>query len=119
MSHESKSAFLIKAKESGFKTYLYFICTKDPSININRVNIRKNKGGHDVEDNKIVSRYYKSLELLSQAFLNADRAYIFDNSSDNQMQNVLVEKNGDDVEIYVDEIPEWIQIYLLDKLNIE
>src|SRR5690606_35095113 len=119
MSHESKVSFLNKAKHNGFKTYLYFISTKDPSININRVNIRKIKGGHDVEDNKIINRYYKSLELLSQAFLNADRAYIFDNSSDNQMQNVLIEKKGDDVEIYVDEIPEWVQIYLLDKLNTE
>lgn len=119
MSHESKVAFLNKAKEKGFKTYLYFISTKDPSININRVNIRKIKGGHDVEDNKIVNRYYKSLELFSQAFLIADRAYIFDNSSDNQMQNVLIEKNGNDVEVYADEIPEWVKIYLLDKLNTE
>lgn len=119
MSHKSKVAFLQKARENGFKTYLYFISTKDPEININRVNIRKVKGGHGVADNKIVDRYYKSLELLSQAFLNADRAFIFDNSSDNKMQNVLIEKNGEDVDIYVDEIPEWVQFYLLDKLNTE
>jgi len=119
MSHESKVSFLNKAKNKGFKTYLYFISTQDPSININRVKIRVSKGGHDVYENQIVNRYYKSLELLSQAFLNADRAYIFDNSSDDQMQKVLIEKNGDDVEVYADEIPEWVQIYLLDKLNTE
>jgi len=119
MSHPSKISFLTKAKEKGFKTYLYFISTKDPSINIDRVHIRKSKGGHDVEDDKVKKRYYNSLELLSQAFAKVDRAYIFDNSSENQGQNVLIEKNGDDVEIYADEIPEWIQIYLLDKLNTE
>lgn len=117
MSHESKVSFLNKAKDCGFKTYLYFIGTKDPSINVNRVAIRKSKGGHDVEEIKILERYYKSLELLSKAFLNVDRAYIFDNSSDKGMQNVLVEKNGNNVDIYVEDIPEWVQYYLLDKLE--
>lgn len=45
MSHPSKVSFLKKAKENGFKTYLYFISTQDPSININRVKIRVSKGG--------------------------------------------------------------------------
>ena|SRR5690554_4595392 len=33
MSHESKVNFLRKAKQHGFATYLYFICTRDPWIN--------------------------------------------------------------------------------------
>ncbi len=56
---------------------------------------------------------------MSQAFINADRAYIFDNSTDNLFQKVLVEKKGNYVEIYSDEIPEWVQIYLLDKIEKE
>lgn len=117
MSHESKISFLKRAKSEGFKTYLYFIGTKDPSINIDRVRIRKSKGGHEVADDKIVKRYHRALDLLAQAFINVDRAYIFDNSSDDEMQNILIEKNGDHVEIYVDEIPEWVQLFLLDRLN--
>lgn len=119
MSHKSKVCFLKKAKAKGFKIYLYFISTRDPSINVDRVRIRKNKGGHDVDENKIINRYYNSIELLSQAFVNADRAYIFDNSTDNQVQNVLIEKKGNHVEIYSEEIPEWVQIYLLDKIEKE
>src|SRR5690554_522289 len=119
MSHQSKVSFIKKAKTKGFKTYLYFISTSDPSINVDRVRIRKNKGGHDVDENKIVNRYYNSIELLSEAFLNVDRAYIFDNSTDNHFQNVLIEKNGNHVQIYSDEIPEWIEIYLLDKIGRE
>ena len=119
MSHQSKVSFIKKAKTKGFKTYLYFISTSDPSINVDRVRIRKNKGGHDVDENKIVNRYYNSIELLSEAFLNVDRAYVFDNSTDNHFQNVLIEKNGNHVQIYSDEIPEWIEIYLLDKIGRE
>lgn len=58
MSFPAKVAFLKKVKEQGFKTYLYFICTSDPSINSNRVQVRVEKGGHDVQADKIESRYY-------------------------------------------------------------
>lgn len=119
MSHSSKISFLEKAKRKGFKIYLYFISTQDPSINVNRVKIRVSKGGHAVDKDKIEKRYYHSMELLSEAFLNADRAFIFDNSTDTREQRVLVEKNEDEVKIHTDEIPEWIQIYLVDKLNTE
>ena len=118
MSHPSKVSFLKKAKENGFKTYLYFISTQDPSININRVKIRVSKGGHNVEEDKIQNRYYKSMELLCDAFLNADRAYIIDNSTDN-VKNVLVEKKGKNIKIYSDEMPEWVQVYLLEKIEKE
>lgn len=64
MSHSSKIDFLKRTKEKGFKTYLYFICTQDPEINVIRVKNRTLKGGHDVPDEKIVKRYYKSLELI-------------------------------------------------------
>ena len=118
MSHPSKVSFLQKAKKKGFKTYLYFISTQDPSININRVKIRVSKGGHNVDEDKIQSRYYKSMGFLYDAFLNADRAYIIDNSSDN-VRNILVEKKGKNIKIYSDEIPEWVQVYLLEKIEKE
>lgn len=115
MSFPAKVAFLKKVKEQGFKTYLYFICTSDPSINSNRVQVRVEKGGHDVQADKIESRYYKSLALLADAFLAADRAFVIDSSIDEERM-ILVEKNGDDIEIFSNEIPQWIQMYLLDKI---
>ncbi|MGG7035418.1 MAG: hypothetical protein ACI7YS_09530 [Flavobacterium sp.] len=115
MSHPSKLQFLEEVKEKGFKTYLYFISTSDPSININRVKNRVSKGGHDVDASKIEARYYRSMELLADAFLIVDRAYVID-SSVADGRNVMVVKNGDEIKIINDEIPEWIQFYLLDKI---
>lgn len=46
----------------GFKSYLYFICTKDLGINKQRVKNRISEGGHAVSDQKIEQRYYRSLE---------------------------------------------------------
>ena len=80
MSHESKITFLVHAKEKGFRTYLYFIATEDPRINISRVAKRVLKGGHDVPIDKIESRYHRAIGLLSKALNAVDRGYVFDNS---------------------------------------
>ncbi|MGZ8236506.1 MAG: zeta toxin family protein [Methylobacter sp.] len=80
MSSPDKVAFLKKSQERGFRTYLYFIATEDPAINISRVENRVKLGGHPVPQDKIIARYYRSLDLLADAVRYSDRAYIFDNS---------------------------------------
>ena len=110
-SHESKLDFLKLAKKNGFKIYLYFVCTQDPKINISRVKNRVLQGGHDVSADKIESRYYRTLELLSRAFLVSDRAFIIDTSINSG--EIILEKNGANVNILVDEIPEWVNTYLI------
>ena len=114
MSHTSKVDFLQQTKKAGFKTYLYFICTQDPEINIARVHNRVYKGGHDVENKKIKERYYRSLELLYAAFKSADRAFIIDNTG--VSRTVLIEKKGNEIIFHEEHIPEWAAVYLLDRL---
>ncbi len=116
MSHESKVMFLEKAKDLGFTTYLYFICTRDPKINIQRVKNRVLEGGHHVEENKITSRYFRSLDLLCKAFLVVDRAFIIDSS--HKTNEVIMEKQQNDIIIHKDEVPGWIDEYLLRKLKL-
>lgn len=117
MSHHSKVEFLHEAKTKGFKTYLYFICTQDPEINISRVRNRHIKGGHDVPREKIVDRYYRSLELLASAFKLVDRAFVLDNS--NKSRDVIVEKDGKHIFIHNSAVPAWIEKYLFQRLNLE
>src|SRR5690606_23725541 len=50
MSHISKVEFLQEAKRQGFKTYLYYVSTVDPMINIARVKYRVSVGGHSVPE---------------------------------------------------------------------
>ena len=82
MSHPSKVAFLREAQRHGFRTYLYFIATGNPQINVARVRARVRRGGHDVPDDRVIARYWRSLDLLRQAVAHADRSYVFDNSGD-------------------------------------
>ncbi|WP_407303331.1 zeta toxin [Acinetobacter sp.] len=91
MSHISKVEFLQEAKRQGFKTYLYYVSTVDPMINIARVKYRVSVGGHSVPEQKIVERYYRSMDLLMQAVDASDRTYLFDNSSDGEKAAFIAE----------------------------
>lgn len=64
MSSPDKVTFLKKAQEAGYRTYLYFVATEDPDINVARVQYRVQTGGHPVAEDKIRSRYTRSLALL-------------------------------------------------------
>lgn len=78
--------------------------------------MRANQGEHDIDKQKVVERYYQSMELLCEAFLNVDRAFIIDSSSDGGI-TVFVEKRDTDITVLSDEIPEWIDTYLLKNLR--
>lgn len=91
MSHISKVEFLQEAKRQGFKTYLYYVSTVDPMINIARVKYRVSVGGHPVPEQKIVERYYRSMDLLMQAVDASDRTYLFDNSSNGEKAAFIAE----------------------------
>jgi predicted ABC-type ATPase len=83
MSHPSHLDFIQRAKTSGYRTYLYFIGIEMPDINKERVRSREKLGGHGVPEEKVVSRYYKTMAQLFDVCLLVNRAYMFDNSLDN------------------------------------
>lgn len=114
MSSPDKVEFLRKAKALGFRTYLYFVATEDPEINISRVANRVKAGGHCVPKEKIVSRYYRSLDLLADAVQHTDRAYIFDNSGQDRVWLAEV-TDGVELEFKGEWMPHWFKAALWDK----
>jgi len=114
MSHSGKVDLMKKAKEKGYRVYLYFVSTEDPEININRVQIRKAQDGHPVPPEKIVDRYYKSLQNLRPAVMETYRSYIFDNSG---VFNKLVAETKEDEGklLNPDNTPNWVVKYLVDE----
>lgn len=108
MSSPDKVAFLKQAQEAGYRTYLYYVATADPIINVSRVRSRVVLGGHPVPEDKIIKRYHASLGLLRQAISHAHRAYIFDNSGNEQDHTWIAEiTGGKTVEIKSDRVPAW------------
>jgi predicted ABC-type ATPase len=120
MSHPSKVDLLAQAQAAGYRTYLYFVATDDPDINISRVRNRVRLGGHRVPEDRIVKRYHRSLDLLMDAIRHSNRAYIFDNSGDNATgkHTWLAEiTDGRQLELKTDTIPAWFVRAVLDKIQ--
>lgn len=115
MSHPSKVAFMKEAQALGYRTYLYFVSTEDPEINLDRVAIRVQEGGHPVPPDKVQERYTKSLNLLPLAVAASHRAYIFDNSTEAVLLAEITD--GTQLEFKTEDIPDWFFEAYLDKVK--
>lgn len=116
-SHPSKIEFIKKAQKKGFKIYLYFIATRTPKINQNRVLNRVNSGGHDVPKDKIESRYYRCMENLFNALKYCDKVFLFDNSESKTSfsYNYFAALEKNQINIITDAIPNWFEQYVISK----
>lgn len=114
MSSPDKIAFLRAAQLKGYRTYLYFVSTEDPNINIRRVHNRVKMGGHPVPEDKIISRFGRSLDLLMDAIGHTNRAYIFDNSGDHRVWVAEI-TDGKLLEMRTNDLPGWFNKSVLDK----
>jgi len=109
----NKFDFYKDCRDKNYKITVVYIATKSPEINIARVAIRKTQGGHEVGEDKITSRYYKSLELMFDLTLFADVLYIFDNSD---KLRLCFYKDGQNTYL-ADDIPKWIEQYFFKPLK--
>lgn len=106
MSSRDKIEFMREARARGYRVYLYFVATKDPKINVERVKVRVKRGGHPVSADKIRERYVRSIDLLTEAADISNRAYVYDNSGDKHKLLVQV-IDGKSMEIEAGAMPRW------------
>jgi predicted ABC-type ATPase len=123
-SHPGKVEIIKKAKELGYKVYLYFVSTENPKINTFRVKeVRVKQKGHNVPDNKIISRYFRSMDLLYEASQYVYQGFFFDNSKDGEGYRLFahfkLNKNGKKIwdKINVSDVPIWFHKYYSDKVK--
>ena len=115
-SFPDKFEVLRKAQSRGYRTYLYYVATENPGINVSRVRYRVSRGGHSVPEDKITTRYRRSLDLLAHAVQHTHRAYIFDNSTH---EHILLAEitNGQTLEMKTDQMPGCFKESLWDKFQ--
>jgi predicted ABC-type ATPase len=78
-----------KAKLHGYEICLVYVFVKSVAIQLERIRLRVAKGGHDVPEAKVRSRRDRSFEQLLWFLGQADRAWIFDNSTSEPKLDVL------------------------------
>lgn len=114
MSSPDKIELLRDAQNQGFRTYLYYVATERPSINIERVRNRVAEGGHDVPEDKIISRYHRSLALVREAIRHTNRAFFFD-TSEQKSWYVAEITDGVEIDLKSEEMPNWFKTAVWDQ----
>ena len=94
-SHPSKIDFVAQAKVLGYEIILVFIHLDTVSLNQARVAQRISEGGHNVPDEKVVSRIPRLLQNIKKTLPLCDQVRILNNSRiDSPFQQVAVIRNG-------------------------
>lgn len=103
-----------KAKELGYKIYLFYVGVNSPEIAKERVKNRVLKGGHNIAPEVIEKRYYESFENLKKIISKCDYVKIYDNT--NIYKNIFssidnkITKNNT-------ELPKWAKEAIKEKTN--
>ena len=82
LSTERNLDLLRRAKENGYFVRGIYVLTADPNVNVLRVKVREELGGHGVPEDKIRSRYTKALALIPQLVEICDILHIYDNTAE-------------------------------------
>ena len=112
LSSNYKLDILEKAKADGYFIKCVFVLTTDPLINVARVQARVAAGGHDVDKEKIVQRYYKSLGNIKRLMELCDILHVYDNTEEPVR---IIRKHKEDISIFPNEL--WSEEKLLELIG--
>lgn len=82
LSTERNINLLRRAREKGYFIKCFYILTADPAINIARIQLRHLGGGHDVPEEKVITRYDRALNLIPELLQLCDICSIYDNTDE-------------------------------------
>lgn len=112
-SHASKLALIEEAQRQGFTVVLLVVCLDGPERLLARVSQRVQEGGHGVPAERILARYPRTLENLTQAVRLADMALLYDTGGmgDNSIQRPVrvAVCRGKVTKVMVMALPAWAQ----------
>lgn len=80
LSTDKYRRLVLLAKRLGYAYQLVYVALDRPERNVERVRLRKQRGGHDVAEDDIINRYHRSLAQLPWFLDQADDALLYDNS---------------------------------------
>ena len=113
-SDPQKLTLISEIKNQGYEIYTIWMGTNNPFINAERALKREEAGGHKVPQDKIMSRYYKSMENLSQLLQLSDAAVVIDNSTEKPYA-VIQKIENQCMLVSKEQCPEWVEKYLLNR----
>jgi predicted ABC-type ATPase len=86
---------LARLSRIGYRTHLAFVFLDTPALCVRRVQQRVQRGGHDVPDDDIVRRFYRSKQNFWTVYRHeVDRWYLYYNAEDSFQEVAVGEPNG-------------------------
>ncbi len=114
-SHASKLALIQEAQAKGFFVMLLVVALDQPERLLARVVQRVLEGGHAVPPERILARYPRTLDNLTQAARLADAAILYDSADVTPGTHTAVAScKGDWTQELVQPMPEWARRVLWD-----
>jgi len=105
----SKLDFLERARAAGFFVVLVFIGLESPGISLGRVRQRVAQGGHDVPEDRLITRFPRTLKNMRGAVPIVNEAFLFDNTLfDGPYRLVAVYEDGRLAQRFPP-LPRWTQ----------
>lgn len=98
LSSHYKLDILRTAKAEGYFIKCIFVLTVDPLLNVARVEARVASGGHNVEREKIIERYHKSLGNIKRLIELCDILHVYDNTTEKPMR--IIRKHKEDLTVF-------------------
>ena len=80
LSGNREARVVAEARGRGYQVEVLFVCVGDVRLNIARVHLRVQRGGHFVPEEDIRRRYFRSLDNLRGILPLTNAAVLFDNS---------------------------------------
>ena len=100
LSSKYKMDILRKSKAEGYFIKCVFVLTADPELNVSRVESRVMQGGHDVDREKVKTRFYKSLANIKELMSLCDILHVYDNTDTPYR---IIRKHKDSITIFPNE----------------
>jgi predicted ABC-type ATPase len=104
-----KVAFLEEAARDGYVVALCYIGLSSPDQSVERVAMRVSQGGHDVPDDKLRTRFPRTLHNLQAAIVRLPHVLIYDNSDLNIPYRSVAEFDHGQLRHLQQPIPEWLR----------
>jgi predicted ABC-type ATPase len=92
-----------QAKVRGFEVRLVYVLVRNADIQVERIRLRVAEGGHHVPEEKTRARRERSFRQLVWFLEQADRAWVYDNST--AEPELLMEKRGDALLVLSNRLP--------------
>lgn len=116
LSAPDKLDYIMRAYQAGYFVRMFFVCTESPLINIRRISKRVEEGGHDVDAQKVIDRYHKSIVQGAVISAFVDRAYLYDNSKDNVAPLLACRfSEGQLIKKYTEVLPSWVEDFIISE----